>query len=148
MDVILEERRKEWQKAVKAYEKAVETGLISEEEKKIKGQLNPYEIYKEDSLADYYYKLMEENLDFEDKELAELLDKDMEEIIDGLDVMESEEFEDDEADVMYDNEGFRIDKNGNRLEYWQSLDIAYKKQTKWKRDRRRKAKRDATRKTK
>lgn len=114
---ILEEKRKEWQTAIEYWENNNKTAT-----KKIKGKLNPYEIYKENSMADYYQRLMKDG-DFEDEEMLTLMKMDVASMPNDIEEFEEEESE---ANAIYDDDGYRIDKDGDRIEYWQSLDVIYR----------------------
>ena len=148
MQLILEEKRKQWQDAIQRYEDAKKLKNFNSESKGDiveLGRLNPYEIYKEDSMASYYLKLIEDNAELEDEDLLEIMKKDAKDFTDyDLPDEESNDFEED-PDIMYDDEGYRIDKNGKRMEYWESLEYQYRKGSYFKRSRERKMEKDKKR---
>ncbi len=129
---ILEDRRKEWQDAIENWEN---DNRKSVKNIKSKLKLNPYEIYKENSMADYYQRLMN-NSDLDDEEVLALMKMD----VASMGEADDSEFEEEEseANALYDDDGYRIDKDGDRIEYWQSLDVVYRRKNSDRKKARRK----------
>lgn len=128
MSVILEEKREQWQDLIRRYE---ENPLSFENNKDLKkiGKLNPYEIYKENSMAEYYRELMEVN-ELSDEQLIQIMKEDIDDLYDEAKEEEAKESEktvekididklEEEYD-KYDEEGYRVNDKGERIEYWKT----------------------------
>lgn len=122
LQVILEERREQWQDLIRQYEESPlsfegENGSLN------LGKLNPYEIYKENSMAEYYKKLMEDN-GLDDDELLKIMKQDIEDLVESetSDIEIKNKTLDDikNMEERYDEEGYRIDENGERIKYWET----------------------------
>lgn len=127
MSVILEEKREQWMDLVRRYE---ENPLSFEEgEGATVVKLNPYEIFKENSMADYYREIMDAN-NMEDADLIKLIKQDIEELYDNAKAEEAKKagkevkYKDlnklEETYDKFDDEGYRVDENGERIQYWQT----------------------------
>ena len=128
LSVIIEEKREQWQNLIRRYE---ENPLSFEDNEGIQkiGKMNPYEIYKENSMADYYREIMEAN-NLSDEELIQLMKRDIDELYENVKQDEAKKskkqvkqtkVEDLEKEYdQYDEEGYRVDKDGNRIQYWQT----------------------------